>query len=106
MPRRELIQNVFDALAAGGHAKLIAWRAVEGTDKPELDAVTELFGRLLKTTRQALDAGTDAEARQLIYLVAIAAIGHGLAGDVLASVLGMPDEEVEGFPDWMNGQLN
>ena len=41
----------------------------------------------------------------MIYLVAIAAIGHGLAGGVLAQLLGMPDDELEQFPDWMNTKL-
>ena len=106
VPPNELIRNVFDALAAGGHAKLLAWRAVEGSGNPgEMGAVTELFSRLLQTTRQVLDVDTDAEVRQMIYLVAVAAIGHGLAGGVLASLLGMPEEEIEGFPGWMNARL-
>ncbi len=106
VPPSELIKNVFDALAAGGHAKLLAWRAVEGSGSSnDMSAVTELFDRLLQTTRQVLDVDTDSEVRQMIYLVAIAAIGHGLAGEVLASLLGMPEEELGGFPDWMNARL-
>lgn len=102
----KLIKNVFDALAAGGHAKLIAWRAVEESgEHSEVGAVTELFGRLLQTARQVMDVDTDAEIRQMIYLVAIAAIGHGLAGGVLASLLGMPEEEIAEFPNWMNSRL-
>lgn len=105
VPPRELIKNVFDALAAGGHAKLIAWRAVEGSGEPDMSAVAELFERLLRKTREVLDADTETEVRHLIYMVAIAAIGHGLAGEVLASVLGMPSEERDAFPDWMNARL-
>lgn len=106
VPPNELIKNVFDTLAAGGHAKLLAWRAVEGSgNSGDLGAVTELFRRLMETSRQVLDVDTDAEVRQMIYLVAIAAIGHGLAGDVLATVLGMPAEELEKFPQWMNARL-
>lgn len=105
VPADELIRNVFDALAAGGHAKLIAWRAVDGNQPQDLTAVTELFGRLLTTTREVLHTDTQEELRQIIYLVAIAAIGHGLAGSVLAKVLGMSATEVEQFPHWMNTHL-
>ena len=106
VPSSELIQNVFDALASGGHAKLLAWRAVEGSGGPaDTTEVAELFKRLLTAIREVLDVETDAQARQMIYLVAIAAIGHGLAGEVLAQLLGMPGEELEQFPSWMNAKL-
>ena len=106
VPPSELIQNVFDALASGGHAKLLAWRAVEGTGEPhDTSEVAELFKRLLRATHDVLDVETDGQARQIIYLVAIAAIGHGLAGEVLAQLLGMPGEELEHFPSWMNAKL-
>jgi len=106
VPPGELIQNVFDALASGGHAKLLAWRAVEGHDTHEdNEVVVALFSRLLAATREVLEVETDAQARQMIYLVAIAAIGHGLAGNMLAQVLGMNEEDVEAFPAWMTGKL-
>jgi AcrR family transcriptional regulator len=107
VPPETLIGNLFDALAAGGHAKLLAWRAIEGSDKPnDMNAVSELFSRLLRTTREVLGVDTDAQVRQVVYLVAVAAIGHGLAGDVLAGLLGMPDHEREAFPGWMNTKLS
>ncbi len=107
VPPTELTHTLFDTLAKGGHAKLLAWRAVESPRGPEdLGPVAELFGRLLEKTKEMIDVDTDADARQTIYLVASAAIGHGLVGNVLANVLGMPAEEVEGFPRWMNARLN
>ena len=102
----QLIQNVFDALAAGGHAKLLAWRAVEGSgSRHDAGPVVELFAKLLATTRESLGVESDVQARQIIYLVAIAALGHGLAGNVLADLLGMDGEEMAAFPDWMNAKL-
>ncbi len=109
VPPRELISNVFDALAAGGHAKLIAWRAVDGEGDPsqyDLAAVTEMFERLIATSAEVLNPENQEELRQVIYLVAIAAIGHGLAGATLARVLGMSNEEVHAFPEWLNERLS
>jgi len=106
VPLNELVANVFDALAAGGHAKLIAWRTVEGGDDEQtLDVLGDLFERLLNSSRQALHTDDQQELRQIIYLVTVAAIGHGLAGDVLSRLLKMSDEEVEQFPQWMRQRL-
>ena len=106
VPPSELTHNLFDTLANGGHAKLLAWRAVEnskGFSDPQ--PVAELFNRLLEKTKEIVDVDTDADARQMIYLVACAAIGHGLAGNVLSGLLGMPEDEVDGFPKWMSSKL-
>ena len=103
VPTVELTRNVFAALAEGGHAKLLAWRAVEGDGDGEADlsAVTELFARLMKTTQDALGLEDPKEVQKLIYLVAIAGIGYGLAGNVLAAALGMSDGDIDAFPEWM-----
>ena len=108
VPLGELLRNVFDALAAGGHAKLIAWRAVEAGDEPDeagLAALSELFGRLLASSQQALDMEDQRELRQIVYLVAIAAVGHGLAGTALSRMLNMTEQEIDQFPQWMNDRL-
>ena len=57
VPPQELVKNVFTALSEGGHAKLIAWRAVEGGlgGNPETAA---LFEDLLSTTHQVLKTET------------------------------------------------
>ena len=84
----------------------MAWRAVEGSGSPhDAGPVAELFAKLLVTTREALGVESDVQARQMIYLVAIAALGHGLAGNVLAELLGMDGEEMAAFPEWMNAKL-
>lgn len=106
VPAEELTRNVFDALAAGGHARLLAWRAVEGEgDVRDADEVSDLFARLLETTQSALGLDDQQEVRRVVYLVAIAAIGYGLAGNVLADVLGMTAEEIEQFPAWMTTHI-
>jgi AcrR family transcriptional regulator len=106
VPPSELTQHLFDTLSEGGHAKLLAWRAVERESKRgDLAPVAELFSRLLESSREVIDVDNDADLRQMIYLVACTAIGHGLAGNVLAGMLGMPSEELDGFPKWMNARL-
>ncbi len=109
VPPSELIGNVFDALAAGGHAKLIAWRAVDagdGSAQRDLSDVASLFERLLATSAEVLQPDTQEELRRMIYFVAVAAIGHGLAGDTLSRMLGMNAEERDAFPAWLSKRLS
>ena len=106
VPPEELTRNVFSALADGGHAKLLAWRAVEGDgDAERSQDVSDLFARLLATTQLALGLEDPQLVQRVIYLVAIAAIGYGLAGNVLADVLGMSEEDIESFPGWMTKHI-
>ena len=123
IPTTELTRNVFTALAEGGHAKLVAWRAVEGRrsqsgkaqtdqvpertggDEEAFDEIRTLFGQLLQTTQSALGVDDRAEVQKAIYLVAIAAIGYGVAGEVLANVLGMSQEDLGQFPEWLTEHI-
>ena len=98
----ELAGSVFSALAEGGHAMLLAWRAVEGAARPDdPEPVRQLFDRLLETTQQVLDVERREDLQRIILLVATAAIGYGIAGGVLTDMLGMSEETVQGFPGWV-----
>ncbi|MEM7099953.1 MAG: TetR/AcrR family transcriptional regulator [Pseudomonadota bacterium] len=98
----ELAGNVFSALAEGGHAKLLAWRAVEGKQEDgDLSEVRALFDQLLHTTQNVLDVDSREDLQRVILVVATAAIGYGIAGVVLTDVLGMSEEVVETFPTWV-----
>ena len=102
----EMIGNVFSALAEGGHAKLLAWRAVETQTKArDLSQVQALFNDLLEISQETLDYD-EQELRNVIYLVATAAIGYGIAGSVLPQVLGMNEDDVEAFPQWVARHLS
>lgn len=101
----ELTRNVFSALAEGGHARLLAWRAVEGRGSQDVTAVATLFDRLLDTTQKALGADSRDHVKRVVYLVSIAAVGYGLAGKVLAQALGMDEDEVAQFPEWMTEHI-
>lgn len=114
VPASQLTRNVFNKLAEGGHAKLVAWRAVEASDTSAHDmneqgrdpAETQaLFRNLLTHVQDPLNANSGEEARRNIYLVAIAGIGYGLAGKALARLLDMPEEDLAAFPDWLTEHM-
>ncbi|MEM9624245.1 MAG: TetR/AcrR family transcriptional regulator [Pseudomonadota bacterium] len=101
----ELARNVFAALSEGGHGKLLAWRAVEGGSGQDFSVVREMFGKLLATTQKVLEVDTREDLQRIILLVATAAIGYGIAGDTLCDLLGMSEETVDGFPQWVTAQI-
>ena len=110
----QMLNDLFTTLSRGGHAKLLAWLTVGGEDfggnaRPR-EKHGELFQELVPMVAQLLPDAEDphATARQLIYLVATAAIGYGVAGDILPMVVGMSEDEAAAFPEWLGrliGQL-
>ncbi len=103
----ELTRNVFAALAEGGHAKLLAWRAIEQSgESRDLTVVRELFDRLLATTQKVVQADTRESLQHYILLIGTAAIGFGIAGEVLADLLGMSEDTVQEFPAWLTQHIN
>ena len=114
VPASQLTRNVFSKLAEGGHAKLVAWRAVEASDAGADDApergqhreeTQALFQNLLARLEDPLSVSNSTEVRQVIFLVAIAGIGYGLAGNVMASLLNLSEEDLTAFPDWLTEHL-
>ena len=45
-------------------------------------------------------------AKRLVFLVATAAIGYGISGPALSQLLSMDSEEADGFPDWLDEQVD
>lgn len=106
VPVDELTSNVFDALAEGGHARLIAWRAVEEPAADERAGdMSQAFETLIGSVQRNLEMQTETEVKRVVMLVAVAALGYGLAGDVLAQILDMNEDELEGFPTWVSQRL-
>lgn len=105
VPPSQLVANVFDALSAGGHAKLLAWRAVEGAGDQPGEQISEFFQRLLDASQASLGLSRVEDVRNMVMLVATSAIGVGLAGDTLAAVIGLSEEEMQAFPAWLNEHI-
>ena len=102
----ELIARLFASLSERGHAKLLAWRAVEESDQSQaLEQAEQLFAGLLQTTQDAMGYDNLEEVRRVILLVAAAAVGYAVAGQVLPQVLGMSAEELDQFPAWLADHL-
>ncbi len=108
---RAILADLFDALSRGGHAKLLAWLAIGGDalseDLAPSPHVRELFAELVPELAERLPPGPDRArvARRMIFLIATAAIGYGVAGARLAEVLAMEEGEAAVFPEWLGRQI-
>jgi len=107
----EILAELFDTLSRGGHAKLLAWLSVGGEalsqDLEPSKSVRVLFAELIPelTRRLPYDSDRERAARRMVFLIATAAIGYGIAGERLSNLLGMEEAEAHGFPEWLGRQL-
>ena len=102
-----VVRALFRAFAEGGHAKLLAWRAVE--DNPQLQATPERRERFEALLRASAQQSPDAdleEARNVATLVIAAAIGLGVGGKPLLALTGMSEAQRAAFPDWLAGLID
>jgi len=106
-----LMRDLFSALSRGGHAKLLAWLAVgeaglSSSAAPSAE-VEQGFQELIPVLASRLpgSAHNERTARQLVFLVASAAIGYGISGRALANLLGMDREDADAFPEWLGAQI-
>lgn len=105
-PPDKVTERLFKTLSEGGHATLLAWRKVDGSRQRKDSApLSALFDRLMASATESLDPEDAADVRRWFYIMSCAAIGHGLSGNVLASVLGMSAGEVDDAPKWANERL-
>lgn len=97
-----VLDRLFDMLSRDGHGRLLAWLALDqqtgGLDSGG-DHTRDLFKTILDTLEA--ESGNRTEAKQQVFLVAVAAMGLGICGDSLANLIGMTDEEREQFPTWL-----
>ena len=105
--------HLFEALAGGGHAKLIGWQnLVANKDgKARMSSETRaLFNQVLDGLRIRLieygrDAATaDRDARFIVLLVVSSALGFGIGRDTLLDDVGLTQQSETEFALWM-GQL-
>lgn len=89
-----LVNEVFDAFAAGGAGRLAAWIALSG-DFAHLEPVRAAVTDLVEAIQQKL-GDEDGLARERIssavLLIALGAFGDALIGPPLREMLGRPDD--------------
>ena len=97
----QLFSELFSIFSTGGHAKLLAWLAIEeGNREAPSESMRALFSRLLAACTEQLPERDVAVARNVITLVVSSAIGLGVAGAELTDLVGMNDAAREEFPPW------
>ncbi|MFK7916003.1 MAG: TetR/AcrR family transcriptional regulator [Pseudomonadales bacterium] len=116
VPPVELCQSLVQTITENGHARLLAWLAVDsGTPmaSPSEDVQT-LFAAVIQTVADDLHS-PHAEpgkmsppcpeelerARNIVLLIASTAIGLGISGDSLTELLGMSTADRTAFPSWL-----
>lgn len=105
--------HLFEALAGGGHAKLIGWQnLVANRDgKARMSSDTRaLFRQVLGGLRNRLidfgrdESTADRDARFIVLLVVSSALGFGIGRDTLLDDVGLTQQSETEFARWM-GQL-
>lgn len=113
--------RVFEVLSDDGHARLLAWSMLRGLDLDDgQGTLSTLFEQLTDALTVAVkmaatnktgkehegvapmsDEAAKKRARFVIYLVALTAVGDGIAGPNLAGLIGLSATEAKGgFRDW------
>lgn len=97
-PPEKILDRLFSMLSQDGHGKLLAWRALEPQDAEKSDNSGDLFRSIIDSIAE--ESGSPSDAKQLVYLVAIAAVGQSVCGDVVSGLVGMSEEDSRRFPVW------
>lgn len=103
---KDMLAAVFHAMADGGHAKLLAWRALnEANPETNDQAVTELFELLVERSSVVFTMRDQNELRNSLLLIASAAIGFGITGQSLPGLFGIEETDIDGFAEWVGSKL-
>lgn len=110
-----ILFRVFEVLSDDGNARLLAWTMLKGMElEAGRDTIAGLFAKLgreiaavIMNDNDQIDQGTaEREARFIIHLAALTAVGDGVAGPYLASVIGLSEREAKStFRDWFAKRL-
>ena len=101
----KVLERLFGTLSRAGHGKLLAWLALD-SQLAGFDATTstgDLFKNIIDSI--ASEGGNRTDAKYQVYLVAIAALGLGICGEVLAKLVGLSEKEAGQFPSWLAEHL-
>ncbi len=99
----EILDSLFSTLSQGGHGKLLAWIALE----PQEFDLEGVRGDLFKDIVEAIarEGGSHENARQVVFLVALAAVGMSVSGRNLAELVGLSTSDQRAFPGWLAEHL-
>lgn len=107
----QILHSLFHTLSTGGHVKLLAWLSLAGNELEPEEAPAALlahhFNALIPVIAERLPPSPrrDEHARRVVFLIAAAAIGSGVGGAMLPALIGLPQGEVDQFPDWLGQQI-
>ena len=103
---KEILAAVFNAMAGAGHAKLLAWRALNEAEADLPDpAVQRLFGELIRRAGERFTAIDNAELRNCLVLITTSAIGLGVSGSALPALIGVDEIDNSQFADWLSNMV-
>jgi len=103
---QEILAAVFHAMACAGHAKLLAWRALNEGDAELPDpGVQRLFKELINRTGERFNEPDEVRLRNCLLLITTSAIGLGVAGSALPTLLGVNKIDNHEFADWLSSVL-
>lgn len=103
---KEILAAVFNAMAGAGHAKLLAWRALNETEADLPDpAVQRLFGELIRRAGERFAEIDEAELRNCLVLITTSAIGLGVSGSALPALIGVDKIDNRQFADWLSSMV-
>ncbi len=99
---QKILAAVFHAMVGGGHAKLLAWRALnEGESELPGEAIQRLIKELIRRTGERFGQQDAAIIRNNLLLIASSAIGLGISGNALPALLGVEEVDNNAFADWL-----
>ena len=108
-PADRLLERLFGMLSRDGHGRLLAWLALDHQEQQDssVQVADNRTGELFNSIVQAIAArqGSESDARQEVFLVAAAAMGLAISGDVLAKLIGLSNQELEAFPGWLAAHI-
>ncbi len=96
----KVLDRLFDMLSRDGHGRLLAWLALDQQSGNLNSSDTrDLFKNILDTLEE--EHGDRTQAKQQVFLVAVAAMGLAISGDALSDLIGMTKAERKQFPAWL-----
>ena len=84
---------------------LIAWLALD-SQRSELGSkqeTSDLFNSIIKTISH--ETGDLVEAKYQVLLVAVTALGLGVTGNMLSTLVGLTNDEADRFAPWLAGRI-